>query len=330
LSYGPKPPALNATNRRHYFSGRSDNFDASQSSTHARNGRLDPEGIRIARDGYTFYITDEYGPYLYQFDRRSGARVRSFALPSKFAVSQLSGKGDDEIALNSSGRIANKGMEGLAISPDGHTLVGIMQSPLAQDGGTNAPYTRIVTVDTRSGRTKEYAYQLDNIGTATKPKYPTVSEIVAINDHEFLVDERDGKGLGDNSIAAFKRIYKIDLAGAQDISDLTGAANLAGSAVSKSLFIDLVAALNAIGIASQDIPAKIEGLAFGPDIQIQGVNKHTLFVANDNDFLGTIIDSRHPTGIANPNQFYVFAIDEVELPGYVPQTLPSPYRHNGN
>ena len=31
--------------------------------------------------------------------------------------------------------LTNKGMEGLAITPDGKTLVGAMQSPLIQDGG---------------------------------------------------------------------------------------------------------------------------------------------------------------------------------------------------
>jgi hypothetical protein len=41
-----------------------------------------------------------------------------------------------------------------------------------------------------------------------------VSDIVAINDHQFLVDERDGKGLGDGSTAAVKQLFEIDLTGA--------------------------------------------------------------------------------------------------------------------
>lgn len=39
-----------------------------------------------------------------------------------------------------------------------------------------------------------------NSGTEDDPEYLTVSDIVAVNDHEFLVDERDGKGLGDDSL----------------------------------------------------------------------------------------------------------------------------------
>src|SRR5262245_43381121 len=33
------------------------------------NRRLDPEGIRVGFNG-TFYISDEYGPYLFEFDRQ--------------------------------------------------------------------------------------------------------------------------------------------------------------------------------------------------------------------------------------------------------------------
>jgi hypothetical protein len=45
--------------------------------------------------------------------------------------------------------------------------------------------------------------------------------------------------------------------------------------------------------------------------------KHTLFIANDNDFTGTVTDSLHPSGIDNPNQFFVFAIDARDLPTYL-------------
>jgi hypothetical protein len=41
-----------------------------------------------------------------------------------------------------------------------------------------------------------------------------------------LVDERDGKGLGDNSTAVFKKIFHIDLSGAADVSALSGEAAL--------------------------------------------------------------------------------------------------------
>lgn len=59
--------------------------------------------------------------------------------------------------------------------------------------------------------------------------------------------------------------------------------------------------------------------ALAPDIVVGGIRKHTLFVANDNDAIGT--DSLHPTGVANPNLCFVFSVDPGDLPGDVPQRL---------
>jgi len=291
-----------------YFTGRSDNF-APGLSTNPDNGRFDPEGIRVSADGKSVFISDEYGPYVYQFNRTTGERIKAFTLPGNLSASNLSANGDVEIAGNSVGRVANKGMEGLAITPDGTKLVGIMQAPLEQD--TNK-VVRIVTIDIASGATKEYAYQLTS-GSG-------VSEIVAVNDHTFLIDERDGKGLGDNSSAKAKVLFSIDLADAQEIP--AGASgDLSALAVSKSTFIDLKSALVAAGIDAKNIPAKLEGVSFGQDIVENGVIKHTLYVTNDNDFLNTITDSNHPAGFANPNQFYVFSFTDADLPGYMPQTI---------
>ncbi len=312
LGVGSGEPALNSKHT-HYFTGRSDNFDPSQPSTNPSNARFDPESVRVSSDGKSVFISDEYGPYVYQFDRETGRRIKAFALPIKLAVTNLFPVGSDEISGNTVGRVANKGMEGLAITPDGKTLFGAMQSPLIQDGGTAAPYTRIIKIDIKTGATTEFAYALSNIGSTAKPKYPTVSDIVAINDHELLVDERDGKGRGDGSVAVVKNIYKIDLAAAQDVSGVIGAANLAPKAVSKTLFLDMVAKLNANGIASTEIPAKLEGLAFGPDVVVNGTIKHTLFVANDNDFTANV------GGVDNPNSYIVFAFDDADLPGFVAQ-----------
>jgi len=319
---GSGAPALNGTDHTHYFTGRSDNFDASQLSIDALDARFDPESIRVSNDGASVFISDEYGPYIYRFNRKTGQRTLVVPVPDSFAISKLRANGDDEIAANTDGgRISNKGMEGLAISPDGNTLYGVMQSPLAQDGGTNGGYTRILKIDLITGATAQYAYPLTNIGTVAKPKYPTVSDIVAVNGHEFLLDERDGKGLGDNSTAAFKMIFSVDLDGQQDVSGLTGEAMLAPAAVHKTEFLDIVSVLNAHGFDSKDIPAKLEGTAFGPDIVVDGDTKHTFIVANDNDFIGTVTDGNHPAGIDNPNRFFVFAVDPSDVPDYVPQQL---------
>ena len=321
-------PKLNKTHHTSYFTGRSDNFDPTRRSTNPLDARLDPESVRISNDGDSVYISDEYGPYIYRFDRQTGRRIDVIKVPDSFAVTTLSPVGATEISANTVGRVANKGMEGLAISPDGRTLFGAMQSPLLQDGGTNAAFTRILRIDLRTGKMQQFAYQLTNIGTDAKPNFTTISDVVAVNDHVLLMDERDGKGLGDDSTAKFKKVFRIDLDDAQDVSQASGATGLQPFALQKTLFLDVVAVLSAHGLDPKDIPAKLESLTFGPDIKIGGKRKHTFLIANDNDFIGVVTDTNHPSGIANPNQFFVFAVDPSDVPGYEPQQLAARLNHN--
>lgn len=312
LSYGAATPALNG-NGKFYFSGRSDAF-AAGNSLNASNARLDPEGLRLSNDGRSVFISDEYGPYIYQFDRASGQRLKSFTLPANLAVSTLSPQGATEIGQNNSGRVANKGMEGLAITPDGKTLVGFVQSPLIQDGGDGGRANRFITIDIATGATHQYAY--DNFDALSKKAYNS-SEILALNSHEFLVLERDGKGLGDGSTAKFKSIYKVDLNGATDVSNLSGEAALLAKAPAKTLFLDIKAALNAKGISDDKIPAKLESMSFGADVVVDGQTRHTLYIGNDNDFLADV------GGTSNPNQWFVFGFSDADLKGsaFVPQTI---------
>jgi hypothetical protein len=310
LNLGSGKPAINRPSRN-YFSGRSDNYAPDHNSGYGRDARLDSEGIRVSNDGLSVFVSDEYGPYIYQFLSFNGERIRTFRLPDEFFVPNPKPTGDGELAANNTGRTPNKGMEGLAITPDGRTLVGILQAPLIQDaaeGGAANNLLRIVTVDIASGKTThQYAYLLTS-GSG-------VSEIVALNDHEFLVDERDGKGLGDGSKAKVKQLFKIDLANAVDVDGMDGT-RAAANAVKKTLFLDIVNILTANGISASQIPAKIEGVAFGPDVNYKGRKTHTIWIANDNDFLQ---DYSGPG--TNPNQFFVFGFTDADLDGssYVPQ-----------
>ena len=296
---GSGAPAENAAGK-YYFSGRSDNYGPGNSGV-ATNGRFDPEGVRVSADGRSVFISDEYGPYVRQFDRATGSLIKTFALPGNLNVATLSPRGDVEIAGNSSGRVANKGMEGLALTPDGKTLVGVMQAPLAQDAAITATkkLLRLVTIDIATGATKEYGYLLTG-GSG-------VSEIVAVSNTRFLLDERDGKGLGDGTAAVVKQAFSIDITGAVDITGLTGAA-AAAAAISKTQVVDIVALLAANGVTAVNVPAKIEGFAFGADTTYNGTVYHTLYVSNDNDFV---------PGLAGPNAFYVIGLTDADLPGFL-------------
>ena len=274
--------------------------------------RLDPEGIRVSPAG-TFYISDEYGPYVFEFDRQ-GHLQRRIELASKYSIASPNKDANLELLNNSAGRQANRGMEGLAVSPDGTTLFGMMQNALIQDHGLVPGTTdrlglnnRIVKIDLLTGETSEYVYVLEaiNRGQGT-------CEILAINDHQFLVLERDNRSNLQTPPQAptRKKIYKIDLTGATDVANVASlpAGPLPAEIVpvAKTLFIDL---LDPVFNLALTIPEKLEGLSFGPDLPD---GRHLLYVISDNDL--------------NPSlatQIYAFAIDPGLL-DYEPQELPGP------
>ena len=276
-------------------------FDATNSPASLR---FDPEAVRISGGG-SFYVSDEYGPFVYEFDAE-GRRLRAIPLPPRFLIAAANALPANELPPgNSSGRQANRGMEGLAVSPDGRKLFGLMQNALIQDGAldpTNRRVglnTRLLEVDLKSGQTREYVYQLDRANRG-------LNELVAINDTQFLVVERDGDG---GVKAAAKLIYKIDITGATDVSAVPALPTTGLPAgvvpVAKTLLIDMLDP--AFGLAGPDFPEKIEGLALGPSLPD---GRRLLLVSHDNDFKGD-----------QPSKVYAFAIDPALLAGFTPQML---------
>lgn len=281
------------------LNGLSSGFDATNSSA---STRFDPEAVRVSRDGQSIFISDEYGPFVYQFDRATGRRIRVFNVPAKFKIATPTAQSATEISGNTSGRVANRGMEGLAITPDGSTLIGIMQNPLIQDGGRNGLNVRMLVIDVATGTTRELVYQLDNRSYGA-------NEIVAVSSTEFLLIERDGSA---GTAAVQKKVYRINIAAATDVSaiavlPLTGLP-VGTVAATKSVFIDLLSP--SFNLSGATFPEKIEGLALGAQLPD---GRLTLVVTNDNDFLP-----------ANPNNFYVFAFNLADLPTFQAQQFAYP------
>ncbi|MBS7564938.1 esterase-like activity of phytase family protein [Mucilaginibacter sp. Bleaf8] len=241
---------------------------------------IDSEGLAMAADG-SFWISDEYGPHIVHVDAtgRTIERINPFG----------AGTGGRKIPAVFATRRANRGMEGLAITPDGKTLVGIMQSPMynpSKAAVNNSTILRILTFDIASGSTKQYAYVMDNASLTG------VSEITAVNSTTFLTIERDGNyGGAASNPATFKKVFKIDLAGATDISDPANGTNgklYDGKTVEQLLNTD---GLKSAGIAPvskvqvldllKDLPSvyphdKAEGIALLPG--------NILVISNDDDF----------------------------------------------
>jgi len=171
---------------------------------------IDSEGLARAADG-SWWVSDEYGPHIVHFDA-SGKEIERINPWS-------TGK---KLPLVFAKRRPNRGMEGLTLTPDGKTLVGIMQFPLynpSKDAIKNSLAIRIVTLDIASGATKQYVYMME------RTDLQAVSEIAAVSNSTFIVLERDGEYATEATRSTvFKKIYKIDLSGATDISDANNTA----------------------------------------------------------------------------------------------------------
>jgi hypothetical protein len=256
----------------------------------------DSEGLVALPDG-TFWISDEYGPFITHFGA-SGKQIGR--------LSPLDGSLPGELAK----REKNRGLEGLTITPDGTTLVAMMQSALQQSdiGGADPKdiaLTRIVTYELATGEEREYLYVLDNpADTGTG-----VSEIAALSSTTFLVDERDSAF----PPGAYKKLWEIDIAGATDVGPaavvsgatynasnggllvgghtleaLVAGKDSSGSAatltahgitsVSKQLYLDIGHVLDALDPGGRFFSHdKIEGVAVLDD-------GATIVVSNDSDF----------------------------------------------
>lgn len=241
---------------------------------------IDSEGLAFAADG-SFWVSDEYGPHLVHFDAsgKTLERINPFG----------TGTGGRTIPLVFAKRRPNRGMEGLTISQDGKTLVGIMQSPMynpVKASATGCVVLRILTFDIATGATKQYAYLMED------PALTGCSEILAVNATTFLTIERDGGyGGAPTAPATFKKIFKVDLSGATDISDAANSAT--GKLYSGKTVEELkdAAGVTAAGIVPvkktlvldllKDLPTvyphdKAEGIALLPG--------NILVISNDDDF----------------------------------------------
>jgi hypothetical protein len=246
---------------------------------------FDPEGIVVNPTNGHLLVSDEYGPSLYEFDRK-GNFVRAFTTPANVVPRSAGGTpnyADD--TGNTLGKRGNRGFEGLAISPDGRYAYAMLQSPMLEEGGAsgNGRFARIVKFDTATGDSvAQYAYEMDRNNEGQG-----ISALVALGNDKFMVLERNNRGVGVGATLATadKSVYQIDLSAASDVSGiaLPSAGTLLPpgvTAVAKGAkVIDLDAdTLAALGNRS---PEKWEGLAIGPQL---ASGQYLVLAGTDNDY----------------------------------------------
>ena len=334
---------------------------------------LDDEAVVHVGDG-TFWVSDEYGPYVYHYNH-DGSLLHVIRPPDAFIPMRRDASGNlvENFSANSppigqtfntgnpvSGRQNNQGFEGLAMSPDRKTLFVLLQSALIQDlNSTSATTikltrhnTRLLAYDLHSDEPKlvgEYVVQLPFFQdqTTTTPTLLTAvqSEMLALNDHQFLVLARDS-GVGEIFPKTPGSVYR-----SVDLVDIAGATNIAGTAFDnagtpvaplgvlntsiipatyqKFLDINDNTQLNRFGLHNgapndgNDLYEKWESMAVVPVGDPNAPHDYFLFVGSDNDF---ITQDGHMAGqpyqdASGFNVDTLVLVYRVTLPTYVPPRL---------
>lgn len=286
---------------------------------------LDPEGLVVLSDG-SFWVSDEYGPHMVHFNAegREIDRINAFTADSR--VTHF-------LPEEFSYRRANRGMEGLTITPDEKTLVGIMQSTmyLPDSSVKSLDITRIVTVEVDSGEVHQYLYKQEKSQNSN-------SEISALSATEFLVIERDGSFLygGPNGSSAatpdaMKHVYRLDLSTGTDLESITNSGSLIqdanlgltinGNTLEEQVLADgdwsTLAANNIIPVEKSLVVDMVAEVNY-PHDKMEGlwvINDKYLGVLNDDDFAtwsnssGDLEQKMLDSNTVDGNHLYIIPVD---------------------
>jgi len=287
---------------------------------------LDAEALAFRPDG-TFYVSDEYADGIYYFDA-TGKQIGAIQTPAAMLPRTGGTINFNSTNPGQTGRRNNQGLEAMALTPDNKKLVTIQQSATVQDTNGAAQQTRnntrILVYDISSNATPtnpigHYVLQLpvfNNNGNGAPDRTAAQSEMLALNDTQFLVLARDGigRGIAASGSASNTPVFKSIL-----LVDTTGATNLAGTQYETSTTpiatngtlapgivavqqVELVNMLNPVQLARvgmnltrlpttnpTSLGEKIEAMALAPVLEEGAPQDFFLFVGNDNDFQGTNI-----------------------------------------
>lgn len=217
---------------------------------------IDPESLRIDKNGQ-IWIGDEFGPFLIKINQSGQILRAEISLPG--VVSPDFPRSEKLIPnLASTG-----GFEGMAINPAGDMLYPMLEGTVDNDPEKTL---RIYQFDINDERYTDqiYHYKLEEQATS-------IGDFTAINDHEFLVLERNSAvNLSDKP---FKKIYLVDFNKAIDKQPLE-----------KRELVDLMQLKD-----PQDLnkDGKTDyAFAYSHIENLLIIDKDTLLVANDNNYIG--------------------------------------------
>jgi hypothetical protein len=275
---------------------------------------FDTEGFQIIGD--TFWIGDEFGPYILKADRNGkilavfdsvadGKPVRS---PDHWSVQSPGAPGATYTNVNLR---RSKGYEGFASSKDGKFLYGLLEGPLwdaekkdwERVDGKEA--SRILEFDVAAekftGRYWQYVFEQN--GNA-------IGDFNMIDAGNGLIIERDnGEGTADKAcpqgqrgencfadIAKFKRVYKVELNDAN-----------AGKPVRKIAYIDLMKIKDPDNKARKPLNEGVLTFPFFTIENVDRVDETHIIVGNDNNL--PFSSSRDPNK-ADDNEFVLLEVGD--------------------
>jgi hypothetical protein len=233
---------------------------------------LDPESITRSADG-TYWLGDEFGPYLLHFDRAGRLLAPPVPLPGVFAPENPNG------TPNIGG---SKGFEGTTISPDGKTLNALLEGTVAGDQPGSLRLNEF-SIEQNRYTGKRWIYQLES------PDY-AIGDAITVDRNRLLVIERDN---GQGADAEHKKIYLADKRDRNRDGKLD-----------KTLVADLMNIAN---------PRKVGGFGETftfPFVTIEDVvilDDRTLGVLNDNNFPSS---SGRTPGKADNNEFITIRLTD--------------------
>lgn len=340
----PGTPGANAFVTQNGF-----NLPGSKTGAAAGKISLDAEGLRFLNNG-SFYVSDEYGANVYYFNKvgqMQGVIQPPSALIPRTASGELS---YTSLTDATTGRRLNQGLEGMAITPDNKKLVTLLQSAAMQDS-TSAQQTRTNTrlmvydisqTKTPTNPVAEYVVQLpiyrSNGDGGAADRTAAQSELLALNDTQFLMLSRDANGLGQANLpTVFKSVMMVDITGATNIAGTPfetsntpispgGALNASITPASQVEVVNILNStqlgkfginLNNAAPTSLTLTEKWEGMALVPTLEDNAPQDYFLLVGNDNDFLSTNCNVGGQNCAQAVNSDAVVLVYRLTLPTYV-------------
>ncbi|PKF35215.1 phytase esterase [Acinetobacter proteolyticus] len=233
---------------------------------------FDPESMQRAPDG-TYWIGDEFGPFLLHFSADGVLLDAPIALPNPFNPSQELRSPQNQLNKANINYVEplvgrSSGFEGMAISPDGKYLYPLLEKPLLNDS-TGRLLISQFDLQKKAYTGVYYWFVLDSKAT-------NIGDFQLFNDKEGIIIERD---VSQNNLGGYKKLIRIKF-------------NEPKQVVAREDLVDLMKIANPNGLYGTAREGDIGiGKVFAfPFETIEDViieNGTTLTVLNDNNFPGS-------------------------------------------